>query len=174
MHRIILISGIPGSGKTTVALQLAEHFERVALIEGDIVQHVFTYRGCVGPMQVPTPESERQYRLRWQNCLDLSKNFYDQGFTVILEQVAQPEWIEWFREHLAGRRLSVITLLPRLEVVLERDRLRSGKTVAAKYAFLDEWLRARPIGYTLDSSELSVAETVDQILKAGIQEGALD
>ena len=174
MHRIILISGIPGSGKTTVALALAEHFERCALIEGDVVQHVFTFKGCVGPMADPTRESQRQYRLRWKNCLDLAKNFYDAGFNVIIEQVAEPKWLEWFRDHLEGRPVSAITLLPRLEVALARDRDRLDKTVARQYAFLDDWLRRRVVGYTIDTSDLTVAQTVEQILAEGIESGRLE
>lgn len=174
MAQIILISGIPGSGKTTVSLALAKHFKRLALIEGDVIQHVLTFRGCVGPMADPTPESERHYRLRWQNCLSLAKNFYDEGFTVILEQVAEPKWIEWFRDHLAGRTLSVITLLPRVEVALARDRDRQGKTVAERYTFLDDRLRRGRLGYHLDTSELTVTQTVERILQEGIALGRLE
>lgn len=173
MPQIILISGIPGSGKTTVSLALAKHFERCALIEGDVIQHVLTFRGCVGPMADPTPESERQYLLRWKNCLCLAKNFYDEDFTVIVEQVAEPRWIEWFRDHLEGRSLSAITLLPRVEVALARDRDRLDKTVAERYVFLDEWLRQRTVGYTLDTSDLNVTETVEKILQEGIRLGQL-
>lgn len=173
MKRIILISGIPGSGKSTVALKLTEHFERCALIEGDVIQHVLTFRGCVGPGEEPRPESERQYRLRWKNCIDLAKNFYDEDFTVILEHVATPEWIEHFISEVAPRELSVITLLPGVETTLRRDMDRLGKHVAHKYCWLNEVLRTKKIGYWLDSTELSIEDTVGRILTEGLEQGRI-
>ena len=83
-------------------------------------------------------------------------------------------WIEWFRDHLAGRTLSVITLLPRVEVALARDRDRQGKTVAERYTFLDDRLRRGRLGYHLDTSELTVTQTVERILQEGIALGRLE
>lgn len=171
MKRIILISGIPGSGKSSVALRLTEHFDRCDLIEGDVIQHVLTFRGCVGPGEEPQAESERQYRLRWKNCVDLANNFYDEDFTVILEHVATPQWIEHFIKETAPRALSVITLVPTVETTLKRDLDRTGKHVAQKYAWLDGVLRDRQIGYWLDSTELSLDQTVEKILTEGLEKG---
>lgn len=174
MKRIILISGIPGSGKSTVALALTEHFDRCALIEGDTIQHVLTFKGCVGPGQEPAEEGDRQYRLRWKNCVDLTRNFYDEDFTVILEQVATPEWIEHFIREVAPRELSIITLLPSVETALKRDLERAQKHVAQKYCWLDSVLRSRQVGYWLDSTDLSVEQTVQAILSEGLAQGRIN
>lgn len=44
---VVLVVGIPGAGKTTVAAALAARFPRSACIEGDLVQHRFTVNGLV-------------------------------------------------------------------------------------------------------------------------------
>src|SRR3546814_1991754 len=54
-----LISGIPGAGKSTVALALASRLERAAHIEGDALA-LQVVAGRVLPGEGPAEESERQ------------------------------------------------------------------------------------------------------------------
>ena len=44
---VILVVGVPGAGKSTVARALAERPARAACAAGDLVQHHFTVAGLV-------------------------------------------------------------------------------------------------------------------------------
>lgn len=59
-------------------------------------------------------------------------------------------------------------------VAVERDRLRSTKHVAHLFASMDTEMRSNvaDIGWWLDTSDLSVDQTVDAILTTGIAAGA--
>jgi hypothetical protein len=65
-------------------------------------------------------------------------------------------------------RLAVVVLCPRADVVAERDQARrkTGYPDRASVVAFDHVLRAETpdIGYWLDNSDLTVAETVDSIL----------
>lgn len=174
---VILVVGVPGAGKSTVARALAKRLERAACIEGDLVQHHFTVAGLVGPGGSPTDESHRQMRLRWRNCADLARNFWRTGFTVIVEHaVSRREWIDRFVQDVGPAPVSLVVLAPPLEVALERDRHRSEKQVAHIFTHMDAELRedVSGVGYWLDTSGLTVAQTVDRLLATGITAGLLD
>ena len=175
--RVILIIGIPGAGKTTVARALAKRLPRAACIEGDLVQHHFTVTGLVPPGGEPAEESHRQLELRWRNVAALASNFAAAGFVAIVEHAASTRfWIEYFRAHLSVRPVSLVVLAPPLSVALTRDAARVEKQVAERFAYMDAELRGElsGLGYWLDTAELSVEDTVDRLLAGGIDAGGLD
>jgi len=170
---VILVVGVPGAGKSTVARGLAERLERAACIEGDLVQHHFTVTGLVGPGELPAEESHRQMQLRWRNCADLARNFWRAGFTVIVEHaVSRREWIDRFVQDIGP---APVSLAPSLAVTLERDRHRDDKQVAHLFTHMDAELRDElsGVGYWLDTSGLTVDQTVDRLLATGITAGLL-
>lgn len=174
--RVVLIIGVPGAGKSTVARALAEHFERSACIEGDLIQHELTVNGLVPPGGEPVDEQGRQLALRWRNCADLADNFADEGFTVVVEHAAStPDFVELFRDRLRTRPLSLIVLAPRHEVTLERDAGRH-KQVAQHFTWMDAQMRQTLAGWGwwLDSSDLSVEQTVAAVLAHGLEAGILE
>jgi adenylylsulfate kinase-like enzyme len=174
---VILVVGVPGAGKSSVARALAERLERAACIEGDLVQHHFTVTGLVGPGELPAEESHRQMQLRWRNCADLARNFWQAGFTVIVEHaVSRREWIDRFVQDIGPAPVSLVVLAPSREVTLERDRQRDEKQVAHLFTHMDAELRddLSGLGYWLDSSGLTVDQTVDCLLAIGISAGRLD
>ncbi|MDE9366204.1 AAA family ATPase [Luteipulveratus sp. YIM 133132] len=58
--RVVLIVGVPGAGKTTVARALAGRFPRSACIEGDLIQHELTVNGLVPPGGEPISAQMRE------------------------------------------------------------------------------------------------------------------
>jgi predicted kinase len=174
MPRVILIIGVPGAGKSTVARALAARLERSACIDGDVVQHGFTVSGLVGPGQEPAAESHRQLELRWRNCAALADNFFEEGFTVVVEHAASHRyWVDLFESRLRARPFSVVVLAPDPQVAVARDRARPEKQVAHLFGHMDAELRANlaRTGWWLDTSTLTVAETVDAILAQGLSAG---
>jgi gluconate kinase len=173
---VILIVGIPGAGKTTVARALAKRFDAAACIEGDLVQHHFTVVGLVGPGESPHNESDRQLGLRWRNCACLAANFWSAGFTVVVEHaVGRRSWVDLFLSEVGAAPVSLIVLAPTLDVALKRDQGRADKQVAARFKHMDAEIRAELAGsgWWLDTSELTVNETVEQVLAYGISAGLI-
>jgi gluconate kinase len=169
--RVVLIVGVPGAGKTTVALALAKKFERSACIEGDYVQHGLTVAGLVAPNEAPADESHRQLELRWRNCAMLADNFFRVGFTAVIEHAASDRyWLDLFQGAVRARPLSIIVLAPDAAVAVERDRDRSEKQVAHLFAHMDADMRRNlpDVGWWLDTSALTVEQTVAAILDRGL------
>lgn len=176
MAQVILIVGVPGAGKSTVARALAARYDRSACIDGDFVQHGFTVSGLVPPDQGPAEESHRQMHLRWRNCAALADNFVDDGFTVVVEHAASDRyWIDFFEDVLRARPLSVIVLAPTREVAIERDRSRPEKQVAHLFDHMDADLRINlaDTGWWLDTSNLTVEQTVDALFDEGVSNGVV-
>jgi hypothetical protein len=116
-------------------------------------------------------------QLRWRNCADLARNFWHAGFTVIVEHaVSRREWIDQFVQDCGPTPVSLVVLAPSLEVALDRDRHRDEKQVAHLLTPMDAELRAglSGVGYWLDTSGLTVDQTVDRLLATGITAGLLD
>lgn len=168
--RVILISGVPGAGKTTVARLVAARFERSAHIEGDVIGHRLIVSGLVPPEGPPADKAEAQLLLRRRNICLLADSFAEAGFVPVIDDVVvSPSVLDIYFNHLKTRPLALVQLVPDLKTVERRDAGRD-KHVFELWSHLDTELRSwmPRVGLWLDTTALSAVETVDRI------EGALD
>jgi cytidylate kinase len=162
---VYIISGLPGAGKTTVSCCLAKRFERGAHIESDLVQQMITSGGC-WPEWEPREEAMRQFRLRCRNVSLLADSFFEEGFTPVIDDIVIGSRIDDYLSDVRTRPLLFVMLLPRADVVRERDASRY-KQVFDKWSHLDRALRddERRTGLWLETSDMTVEQTVDAILR---------
>lgn len=169
MHEpeIILITGIMASGKSTVAQALAERLPKSVHLRGDIFRRMVV-NGRLEMTPDAPEEAYRQLRLRYELAASAADLYCDAGFTVVYQDVilgpVLRDVVERLKHH---RHMAVVVLAPAPDVVAQREAGRD-KTGYSTWtpAMLDHGLRTDTphIGLWLDTSALSVAETVDAIL----------
>jgi chloramphenicol 3-O-phosphotransferase len=165
---IILLTGSPGAGKTTIAEALSQTFARSAHVPVDFFRKMIK-AGYASPQQW-NQEVERQYRLARKNAALTAKNLAREGFTVIVDDIVRQKWVEEWKDDLQGCSLHFVLLLPSPEVAKQRNRTREVWTVdEAVITSLHELLAAENTKdhgwFVIDTSHLTVQQTVEAIRK---------
>jgi predicted kinase len=164
--RIIIISGLPGAGKSTTARLLASQMDRGAHIEADKLQE-FIVAGGVWPDGSPeiSDEAERQLRLRLHNACLLARSFAQHGFAALIDDIVIGQRLEQAAEELAGTSFGFVMLVPDFELV--RDRWRAiGSPFVDQWQWIDTEIRTRTrrVGLWLNTTHLTPEQTVREIL----------
>ncbi|PCG83577.1 phosphotransferase [Streptomyces sp. WZ.A104] len=163
----VLLSGIPGSGKSTVAAALAARFAASAHIEVDALQDLIVSGGR-WPAPEPDDEADRQIFLRARNACLLADSFAAAGFLPVIDDVVvRRAHLDFYRRRIALGPLHFVVLTPGAAKAGERNLARD-KALTTDWSFLERAMCAEvaDAGVRIDNSELTVAETVDAVLAA--------
>ncbi len=164
--RLIVVTGIMAAGKSTVAQALAERFPKSAHVRGDHYRRSIV-QGRLEMSPDPSPEALEQLRLRYRIALSVAEHYHAAGFTTVLQDIIIGPMLDEFVAMVSRRPFSLIVLTPSPSAVSDRERNRDKKGyVDFTPEQLDVTLRSNTprLGYWLDSTSLSVPETVDQAL----------
>ncbi|MCG9894930.1 MAG: ATP-binding protein [Fimbriimonadaceae bacterium] len=124
---ILVLSGPPAAGKSTVALALAAAVERLVIVPVDDVR-LWVKAGCCDTLDGWTEETEAQFRLAEEAALDVAERYSDAGFWAVVDHCRNPARLESLvRERLSGRPHLLAALQPPLEVLIHRSRTRTNK-----------------------------------------------
>jgi chloramphenicol 3-O-phosphotransferase len=166
-HAVVLVTGISASGKSSVAETLAGRFPRGVHVRGDTFRRMIV----TGREEMTTDASEearRQLHLRHLIASRVTDAYFEAGFSVVMQDVIIGPALAECAGAILARPLYVVVLCPSVESIEAREADRAKKAYRDGFhpiEALDAFLRTETprIGLWLDSSELSVEETVDEI-----------
>lgn len=166
MAQILILTGPPGAGKSSVAQALADRYDRVAHIDVDTLRGFITPTGYIAPDK---PGWERQRALATRNACTLAQNFMAERFAVIIDDVVTSRAeLDLYIEGLTpvGVPVHFVRLLPSREACQTRNReRRTGRMGAGRIEVVyDQFEAAGEMpGSVIDSSSLSIEATADRL-----------
>ena len=155
------VTGLPGSGKSTIAPLLANRFHKSAYVPGDYLSETII-SGVVDP-DGEHVEAESQVRLSHRNICLLAKSFCDAGFVPVVEWVIRSkEDLRNVLKELEGYTLNLITLQLPAEVRRQRKPGNFDRWAYLEPQFVEE---VSGLGLAVDTGHLSPEAAIDYILE---------
>ncbi len=167
-NRIILITGVPGSGKSTVTDSLCKLFDKSIHIPVDTLRQMV--KGGYASPENWNEEFEKQYKLARKNASSIANNAVEEGFVVVIDDIVKQEWINEWRNNLSGYELKFVLLNPDIETIKNRNKQRKQSTVPEDFIvpLYEKLSRENTLenGWIcINNTELSVEETAREIFK---------
>jgi predicted kinase len=163
----VIVTGMPGAGKTTIASRLARLMPRAAQVSGDVVNAMIG-NGFVWFLGKPTKDALRHDELCNRNMCCLANNFVDFGFTVLMDTVlADRSELDFFLALMSPRPVRLVVLDPGIDVCKDRN---AGRDPADRFEF-DGYERLQAdmerefagIGWWLDTSAMTADQTAQRL-----------
>ena len=165
-NKIVILTGPPGAGKSTVGDILAKRIKNSAKVSTDALRD-FIRNGRAGKGD---KDWEKQLNDAAKNGCMLTENFYKAGFNVFLDDViCIPERMNTYQKNLSKCNPTIILLLPSKEVVAKRDLEREKWAMKERAIYLhsvfEKFVETEKRFVIIDSSNQTAEETAEEIRK---------
>ena len=163
---VVIITGPPGAGKTTVAAALAERSARPAVHLHSDDFYGYIRSGFIEPYR---PESHRQNGVVAEALAGAALGYAAGGYLVLVDGIVGPWFLEPFRDRAgrAGMPLHYVVLRPDLARTLARARERPGPRRIDSgpiRALHQQFSRLGDLeAHALDTSGLSAGQTIEAV-----------
>ena len=163
----VIVSGMPGAGKSTVTGLVAHRLPKAAQVRGDDM-NLMIKSGYVGWMDKPADDALQQDELCNRNMCSLASNFIDFGFTVLMDTVlADRAELDFFLALMSPRPVRLVVLAPGVEACKHRNATRNPDDHFAfdGYERLDADMQREfgDVGWWFDTSSLTAEETAERL-----------
>jgi cytidylate kinase len=169
---LLVVTGPPGAGKSTVARLLADGFERTVLVEGDAF-FAFLARGSVAPWLRAARE---QNEVVTEAAASAAGRYAAGGYTTVYDGVVGPWSLPAFAAATGLDRLHYAVLLPSLDRCLDRVATRQGHGFTDEGAtrkMHEEFARAEVAPRHVLREPPEDATAVAELVMAALAEGEL-
>jgi predicted kinase len=170
VSELIVVTGPPGAGKSTVAQILVALFEPSALVKGDDF-FVMIDRGYLSPW---TEEAHHQNQIVVAAAAAAAGRLVNGGYTVVYDGLIGPRFLAEFRAATALEQIRCVLLLPPEETCLDRVRLRPDHGFTDLRAsgrmyreFVDAQVDPQFVVTTVGPPETIASEIFDQLREGG-------